>query len=102
LYPQLEKDIRDSYQSVGETMVAGGVKDMEQYKYLLGQAHALQLIDQEISNLLNPKEDKKNEQRDKTSSNSGKKIPKTKLALEEKYQEENKKKITLVEVNLKD
>jgi hypothetical protein len=36
---------------------------MEKYKYLLGQAHALQLIDQEISNLLNPKEDKKNEQR---------------------------------------
>jgi ribonucleotide reductase alpha subunit len=42
-------------------MVAGGVKDMDQYKYLLGQAHALQLIDQEISNLLNPKEDKKDD-----------------------------------------
>jgi hypothetical protein len=42
-------------------MVAGGVKDMEQYRYLLGQAHALQLIEQEISNLLNPKEDKKND-----------------------------------------
>ena len=59
--PTLRKKIRDSYQSVGETMVAGGVKDMEQYRYLLGQAHALQLIDQEISNLLNPKEDKKND-----------------------------------------
>ena len=60
--PTLRKKIRDSYQSVGETMVAGGVRDMEQYRYLLGQAHALQLIEQEISNLLNPKEDKKNEQ----------------------------------------
>ena len=59
--PTLRKKIRDSYQSVGETMVAGGVKDMEQYRYLLGQAHALQLIEQEISNLLNPKEDKKND-----------------------------------------
>jgi len=59
--PTLRKKIRDSYQSIGETMVAGGVKDMEQYRYLLGQAHALQLIDQEISNLLNPKEDKKND-----------------------------------------
>jgi len=59
--PTLRKKIRDSYQSIGETMVAGGVKDMEQYRYLLGQAHALQLMDQEISNLLNPKEDKKND-----------------------------------------
>ena len=59
--PTLRKKIRDSYQSIGDTMVAGGVKDMEQYRYLLGQAHALQLIDQEISNLLNPKEDKKDD-----------------------------------------
>ena len=59
--PTLRKKIRDSYQSVGETMVAGGVRDMENYRYLLGQAHALQLMDQEISNLLNPKEDKKHE-----------------------------------------
>jgi len=66
--PTLRKKIRDSYQSIGETMVAGGVKDMEQYRYLLGQAHALQLIDQEISNLLNPKEDKKDDtERDDTN-----------------------------------
>jgi len=59
---KLRKQIRNSYQQIGDTMVAGGVKDMEQYRYLLGQAHAYQLIDQEISNLLNPKEDKKDEQ----------------------------------------
>ena len=62
--PTIRKRIRDSYQSIGETMVAGGVKDMEQYRYLLGQAHALQLIDQEISNLLNPKEEKNDTERD--------------------------------------
>jgi ribonucleotide reductase alpha subunit len=60
---KLRKQLRDSYQQIGDTMVAGGVKDMDQYKYLLGQAHALQYIDQEISNLLNPKE-KKDEQTD--------------------------------------
>jgi len=59
--PTLRKIIRNSYQQIGDTMVAGGIKDMEGYKYLLGQAHALQIIDQEISNLLNPKEDKKHE-----------------------------------------
>jgi hypothetical protein len=58
---RLRKSIRSSYQQIGDTMVAGGVKDMEQYRYLLGQAHALQLIDQEISNLLNPKTEEKND-----------------------------------------
>jgi hypothetical protein len=58
---KLRKNLRNSYQQIGETMLAGGVKDMDNYKYLLGQAQAYQLIDQEISNLLNPKEDKKYE-----------------------------------------
>ena len=62
--PTIRKRIRDSYHNIGETMIAGGVKDMENYRYLLGQAHALQLIDQEISNLLNPKEDKNDTERD--------------------------------------
>jgi len=60
--PVIRKKIRDSYQSIGDTMMAGGVKDINQYKYLLGQAQALQLIDQEIGALLNPKEDTKNDQ----------------------------------------
>jgi len=65
---KLRKQIRNSYHNIGETMVAGGVRDMENYRYLLGQAHALQLIDQEISNLLNPKEDKKDDtERDETN-----------------------------------
>jgi len=61
---ELRKTIHDSQQSIGDTMMAGGVKDMENYKYLLGQAHALQLINQEMMNLLNPKEDTKNDQRE--------------------------------------
>lgn len=63
---KLRKLIRNSYQQVGDTMIAGGVTDMDQYKYLLGQAHAYQAMDQEISNLLNPKE-QKNEQADNTN-----------------------------------
>ena len=58
---KLRKNIRTSYQSIGDTMMTGGVTDMNKYKYLLGQAHALQLIDQEISNLLNPKTEEKND-----------------------------------------
>ena len=37
-------------------MITGGVDNMEKYKYLLGQAQAYQIILQEISNLLKPKE----------------------------------------------
>jgi len=39
-------------------MISGGVDNMDKYKYLLGQAHAYQYIIQEISNLLNKKEQK--------------------------------------------
>ena len=55
---KLRKQVRDSYQNIGEAMIAGGIDSMDKYKYLLGQAHAYQYIDQEISNLLNPKEQK--------------------------------------------
>ena len=33
-------------------MMTGGVDSMEKYKYMLGQAHAYQIVIQEISNLL--------------------------------------------------
>ena len=33
-------------------MITGGVDNMEKYKYMLGQAHAYQIVIQEISNLL--------------------------------------------------
>ena len=37
-------------------MISGGVDNMEKYKYLLGQAHTVQITLQEISNLLQDKE----------------------------------------------
>jgi hypothetical protein len=37
-------------------MIAGSIDNMEKYKYMLGQAHAYQYISQEISNLLDNKE----------------------------------------------
>ena len=58
---KLQKHLKESYQNIGDTMIAGGVDNMEKYKYMMGQAHAYLRISQEISNLLNPKE-QKNEQ----------------------------------------
>jgi len=59
---KLRKTLKDSHQNIANNLIAGGVDNMEKYKYLLGQAHAYQYLDQEISNLLNPKEQKKDEQ----------------------------------------
>ena len=55
---KIQKQLKDKYQSVGESMMAGAVDNMEKYKYMLGQAHAYINILQEISILLNPKEQK--------------------------------------------
>ena len=50
--------LKASYQNIGDNLISGGVDNMEKYKYMLGQAHAYQYILQEISNLLNNKEQK--------------------------------------------
>ena len=61
---KVQKFLKESYQNIGDTMIAGGVDNMEKYKYMMGQAHAYLRISQEISNLLNPKEPK-NENRER-------------------------------------
>jgi|TARA_R100000278_G_scaffold27167_1_gene24820 hypothetical protein len=58
---KLKKSINNALIQIQDTMLSGGIDNMEKYKYLLGQAYAYQLLLQEISNLLNYKE-QKNEQ----------------------------------------
>ena len=55
---KIQRQLKQLYQNVGDSMIGGGVDNMEKYKYMLGQAHAYQYISQEISNLLNNKEQK--------------------------------------------
>ena len=61
LITKIQRQLKQLYQNIGDSMVSGGVDNMEKYKYMLGQAHAYEYISQEISNLLNKKE-QKNEQ----------------------------------------
>ena len=61
LITKIQRQLKELYQNVGDSMISGGVDNMEKYKYMLGQAHAYEYISQEISNLLNKKE-QKNEQ----------------------------------------
>ena len=61
LLDKLKKRITATVQQIGDTMMSGGVDSMEKYKYLLGQAQAYQLINQEISNLLKKDEKEQND-----------------------------------------
>jgi len=55
---KLQKQLKESYQQIGDAMIAGTIDNMEKYKYMMGQAHAYLKISQDISNLLNEKEQK--------------------------------------------
>ena len=53
---KLKKQIEETQKAVQTYVLNGQVDNHEKYKYLLGQAHAIQLTLQEISNLLKQKE----------------------------------------------
>ena len=55
---KLQKIMRENLQRVGDAMISGGVDNMEKYQYMLGQARTYQYLLQEISNLLEEKEQK--------------------------------------------
>ena len=55
---KIQKTLKERYHNIGESMMSGTVDNMEKYKYMLGQAHTCLKILQEISNLLNEKEQK--------------------------------------------
>ena len=56
LIVKIQKELKSRLQNIGDSILGGGVDNMEKYKYLIGQAHAIQLTLQDISNLLKPKE----------------------------------------------
>ncbi len=58
---KMQKLMRDNLQKVGDILISGGVDNMEKYQYMLGQARTYQLMLQEISNLLDNKEQKDEE-----------------------------------------
>ena len=58
LVNKIQKRLQATLKHIGDVMISGGVDNYEKYRYLLGQAQAYQLILQEISNLLDNKEQK--------------------------------------------
>ena len=37
---KLQRQIKEAYQQIGDSMIAGGIDNMEKYKYMMGQSHA--------------------------------------------------------------
>ena len=57
LINKIQRRLKENLQTIGDAMLTGAsVDNLEKYKYLLGQAHAVQLTLQEISSLLKAKE----------------------------------------------
>ena len=52
----LRRAINRRVDALSISVTSGGVDNMETYKYIIGQIHALESVRQEISNLLNEKE----------------------------------------------
>ena len=53
---RIQKGLQTRIQALAINVTSGGVDNMETYKYIIGQIHALESVRQEISNLLNEKE----------------------------------------------
>ena len=58
---KIQKIIKMRHDDVVAAMVSGAVDNMEKYQYMLGQVRTYQYLNQEISTLLNKKEQKENE-----------------------------------------
>ena len=53
---KLQRGLDKRIQQLAISVTSGGVDNMETYKYIIGQINALEATKQELSNLLNDKE----------------------------------------------
>ena len=58
---KLKKTMQNVLDGLVQTLANGGIDSMEEYKYIIDKVHAIDLINQELSNLLEPKEPKKDD-----------------------------------------
>ena len=53
---KLKRSMQAQMDALVQTLANGGIDSMEEYKYIIGKIHAIDAINQELSNLLEPKE----------------------------------------------
>ena len=55
---KFKRTMQEQLDALVQTLANGGIDNMDEYKYIIGKIHAIDLINQELSNLLEPKEQK--------------------------------------------
>jgi hypothetical protein len=50
--------MQEQMDTLVQTLANGGIDRIDEYKYIIGKIHAVDSINQELSNLLEPKEPK--------------------------------------------
>ena len=58
---KLKKTMQTILDGLVQTLANGGIDSMEEYKYIIGKIHGIDIINQELSNLLEPKEPEPND-----------------------------------------
>ena len=53
---KLRRNMQEHMEALVQSLAGGGVDSMEEYKYILGKIHSIDFVNQELSNLLEPKE----------------------------------------------
>ena len=53
---QLKRAMQNQMDALVQTLANGGVDTMDEYKYIIGKIHGIDIVNQELSNLLEPKE----------------------------------------------
>ena len=58
---QLKRAMQNQMDALVQTLANGGGDTMDEYKYIIGKIHGIDTINQELSNLLEPKEPDKDD-----------------------------------------
>ena len=53
---KFKRTMQEHLDGLVQTLANGGIDTMDEYKYIIGKIHAIDLMNQELSNLLEPKE----------------------------------------------
>ena len=53
---KIKREMQSMLDTLVQTLANGGIDSMEEYKYIIGKMHGVDMIYQELSNLLEPKE----------------------------------------------
>ena len=58
---KFKRTMQEQLDALIQTLANGGIDNMNEYKYIIGKVHAIDLMNQELSNLLEPKEPNKDD-----------------------------------------